>query len=329
MKNKTLLHKNFDNKKNMRTFVAIFLNPNSMRKFIYTLSMLIITSIFTCCTRYELEQDVVVGDGANRLTIKLSPFEKSGFDVNPSSRAIVGIDEVCTIINFAVFDSNGKKVASDNQASSSRSDFGTFNADLNDGEYNIVIVAHSTAGNATISKPDSIRFTDNKLSDTFSYYEHISLKGNLTKEICMKRCVAMFRLQLTERIPQNIKFLKFYYTGGSSTLNATTGFGKVNSRQTEIREVPEEAYTSKNNIFEVYTIPHSTDDELKMTISGLAEDGKSELDQRVFENVPVTQGQITTFSGNIFNTGDAQDISSPFKLSITADNYWSEKKYSF
>lgn len=300
-----------------------------MKKFTYILSLLILSTIFTCCTRYELEEDAVVGNGTNRLTLKLSPFEKSGFDVNPSSRTVVGIDEVCTIINFAIFDSNGKKVASDNQTSSSRSDFGTFNADLNDGEYNIVIVAHSTAGNATISKPDSIRFADNKLSDTFSYYEHISLKGNLTKEINMKRCVAMFRLQLTERIPQNIKFLKFYYTGGSSTLNATTGFGKVNSRQTEIREIPEEAYTSKNNFFEVYTIPHSTDGELKMTISGLAEDGKSELDQRVFENVPITQGQITTYTGNIFNTGDAPEMSSPFKLSISADDYWSEKKYSF
>ena len=300
-----------------------------MKKFTYILSLLILSAIFTCCTRYELEEESVVGNGKNRLKLTLSPFEKSDFDVNPSSRAVVSISEVCSIINYAVFDSNGKKVATMNQ-NSGNSDFGTFTADLNDGEYDIVIVAHSNTGNATLSKPDSIRFADNKLSDTFSYHEHISLSGNISKQITMKRCVAMFRLRLTERIPQNIKFLKFYYTGGSSTLNATTGFGKVNSRQTEIREVPGKAYTSMENIFEVFTIPHSTDDELKMTVSGLAEDGKSELDQRVFENVPVTQGQITTFSGNIFNTGDSDySPSSPFQITLTANNSWTEQKYSF
>lgn len=299
-----------------------------MKKFTYILSLLILSAIFTCCTRYELEEGSVVGNGKNRLKLTLSPFEKSDFDVNPSSRAVVSISEVCTIINFAVFDSNGKKVATMNQ-NSGNSNFGTFTADLNDGEYDIVIVAHSTAGNATISKLDSIRFTDNKLSDTFSYHEHISLKGNLTKEISMKRCVAMFRLQLTERIPQNIKQLKFYYTGGSSTLNAITGFGKVNSRQTEIREVPEKAYTSANNIFAVYTIPHSTDDELKMTISAIVEEGTTEYEETVFENVPVTQGQITTFSGNIFHTDIDNPSSAPIQYIISAENSWTEQKYSF
>ena len=300
-----------------------------MKRFAYILTLCILTITMTACTRYELQEETVSGDGKNMLTVKVSPFEKSNFDVNPTSRAIVGIDEVCSRINFAIFDSNGKKVASTNQDGNTGNGFGTFKAALNDGEYDIVIVAHSTGGNATISKPDSIRFTDNKVSDTFSYYEHITLSGNLTKEIILKRCVAMFRLQLTERIPSNIKYLKFYYTGGSSTLDAKTGFGRVNSRQTEIREVPEAAYTSYDNTFEIYTIPHSTNDELKLTISALAADGKSELDEKTFDIIPVTQGQITSYTGTIFNTNDYQSPSMPLNLDIKADNNWTEKKYNF
>lgn len=303
-----------------------------MKRFAYIITLCILAVAMTACTRYELEDDAeVIGNGKNRLTLKLSPFEKSNFDVNPSSRAIVGINEVCSRISFAIFDSNGKKVASANQDSKTGNGFGTFNADLNDGVYDLVIVAHSTGGNATIAKPDSIRFTDNKVSDTFSYYERITLNGNLTKEIVIRRCVAMFRLQLTERIPKSVKFLKFYYTGGSSALDATTGFGCINSRQTEIREVSENAHTSTDNSFEIYTIPHSTDGELKITITALAADGKSELDQKVFENVPVSQGQITTFTGTIFNTSDdpIYSPSLPLNYVIKADNSWSERKYSF
>ncbi len=300
-----------------------------MKKLAYITTLCLLAVIMTACTRYELGEDVVSGNGKNMLTIRISPFEKSNFDVNPTSRAIVGINEVCSRINFAIFDSNGKKVASTNQDNNTGNGFGTFNAALDDGEYSIVIVAHSTGGNATISRPDSIRFADNKVSDTFAYYEHITLTGNLTKEIVMKRCVAMFRLQLTERIPANIKYLKFYYTGGSSTLDATTGFGRVNSRQTEIREVPEAAYTSYDNIFEIYTIPHSTNDELKLTISALAADGKSELDEKTFDVIPVTQGQITRFTGTIFNTNDYPSPSMPINFVIKADNNWTEKKYSF
>lgn len=303
-----------------------------MKRFAYIITLCILAVTMTACARYELEEDdEVIGNGENRLTLKLSPFEKGNFDVNPSSRAIVGINEVCSRISFAIFDSNGKKVASANQDSKTGNGFGTFNADLNDGVYDLVIVAHSTGGNATIAKPDSIRFTDNKVSDTFSYYERITLDGNLTKEIVIRRCVAMFRLQLTEKIPESVKFMKFYYTGGSSALDAKTGFGCINSRQTEIREVPESAYTSKDNSFEIYTIPHSTDGELKITVSGLAADGKSELDQIVFENVPISQGQITTYTGTIFNVSDDPTYSPslPTSFTVKANDSWTELKRNF
>lgn len=288
------------------------------------------------CTRYELEENEVVGEGSNRLTLKVSPFQKSNFDVNPSSRSVVGVNEVCSRIGFAVFDINGKKVVSANQEVNSAMSFGTLQADLNDGVYDIVIVGHSTGGNATLSKPDSIRFTDNKLSDTFSYYERIAVNSSLTREITLKRSVAMFRLQLEERIPANIRYLKFYYSGGSSTLNAVTNLGRINSRQTELREIPESAYSSSNNVFEIYTIPHTLDDVLKITITGLAADGKSELDEIVLEDVPVTQGQITTYKGVIFNTEDNGGNNNgggnggalrSLNYVISADNSWTERTF--
>lgn len=47
----------------------------------------------------------------------------------------------------------------------------------------------------------------------------------------------MFRLVIKDEIPEQAKKIKFYYTGGSSTLNAKTGYGCVNSKQTEILDL--------------------------------------------------------------------------------------------
>ena len=290
----------------------------------------LIALLFCSCTRYELESDSHVGDGSNRLIIQVSPFEQTGFGINPASRGLVSVDKVCTRLGFAAFDEQGKKVASVNQDTNTGSCFGTFQADLNDGIYDIVIVGHSTNGNATIAKPDSIRFADNKLTDTFAYHTQLTLSGNLTKEITMQRSVTMFRLNLKEKIPTNVKQLKFYYTGGSSALNAVTNLGRIQSRQTELRDVPANAYTSADNIFEIYTIPHTANDELKITITALAEDGKTELYEKVFENVPISQGKITTYKGTLFNiSDDDQPQLAPLKYIVTAEDYWTEETYTF
>ncbi|MCF0244893.1 MAG: hypothetical protein HUK06_08970 [Bacteroidaceae bacterium] len=288
-------------------------------------AILIASLFFAGCTKYNLDDDNIIGEGDSRLTLTISPFETGDFGINPASR--IGINEVCTRIGFAVFDANNKKVASANQ-NVKDAGFGTISANISNGVYDVVIVAHSTGGNTTIAKPDSIRFADNKLSDIFTYHEKITVNGNVSKQITMKRSVAMFRLVLEERIPTEVKQLKFYYTGGSSALNAVTNLGKINSRQTEIIDVPQEAYTQSSNIFEVYTIPHEINDALKMTVTGLGADGSTIIAEKIFEEVPVTQGKITIYKGIMFD-GNSGASESPFSLSLTTNDVWTEQTYNF
>lgn len=76
----------------------------------------------------------------------------------------------------------------------------------------------------------------------------------------------MFRLVLTdEEIPSSVSKLKFYYVGGSSTFNPSTGYGCVNSKQTEIRTIANGVTT-----FSIFTLPHTEDDVLtKLTVTPL------------------------------------------------------------
>ena len=122
--------------------------------------------------------------------------------------------------------------------------------------------------------------------------------------------------------------MKFYYTGGSSTLDATTGYGCVNSRQTEYRKVASEAYDGESS-YDLYTFPHDSggDEKLQMEISAL--DGTSSSATvkyvRTIDDVPVKPNVITRYSGNFF--GESPDGGRSFHFSV--DSEWGEEQFNY
>ena len=133
----------------------------------------------------------------------------------------------------------------------------------------------------------------------------------------LTRAVAMFRLVLTdEEIPSNVAKLKFYYTGGSSTFSPSTGYGCVNSKQTEIRTVAPGLTT-----FDIYTMPHAEDDVLtRLTVTALDANDNT-VKERIFEDVPVTRNQIARYTGSFFGSGGS-DHQTDGTFRLTANPDW-------
>lgn len=245
------------------------------------------------------------------LTLYVSDFSQTDF----VSRASAPLKNKCSRLGFSIFNESGKKVKVINQEFSNDG-FGTFALNVPDGVYDVVVVGHSTEGSTTISKPDSIRFKNNKVTDTASYYEQITVNGKTSKSITLQRSVAMVRFVVKGVVPENVKQFKFYYTGGSSALNAVTNFGRIKSKQTEYRSVPDDYHTKSGGIFEIFTIPHAKDGELKITVTALDEAGNS-VKETVFEKVPVTQEVITVWELNMFGEpegGDGSESLSPMMM---------------
>lgn len=146
---------------------------------------------------------------------------------------------------------------------------------------------------------DMLTFKNNKVTDSFlkTFNLEMTDEPHDPVNVTLERRVAMFRLVLTDSvIPDDARQFKFYYTGGSSTLCLTTGYGNVNSRQTEYRLI-------EGNIYEVYTFPHEEEGTLKMTISALNE-AEDVIGEAVFEGVPVKVNHITTYTGSFFSAGN-------------------------
>lgn len=166
------------------------------------------------------------------------------------------------------------------------------------------------------------------LSDTFSWSDDITVgEGNgLDVDVSMHRVVAMVRFVTTDKVPDNISTLQFYYTGGSSTLDGLTGNGCVNSRQT-VKIAITDDMKGKTAKFEIYTFPKSDSKELKIEVTGLGPTGEA-VYSHTFGNVPVSRNQITQFTGALFSDNPVTgDTSSKFML--TTDDEWLTVDKSF
>ena len=232
------------------------------------------------------------------------------------TRAIEPIGKVCTKLTISLYNEEGQRVYSVNKKSTD-ADFANATTKLAEGKYHLVIVAHSNEKNATTTNINKITFEGNKLSDTFHYYKEIELvAGGNNIDVVMERVTAMFRLEIADQIPENVKQLKFYYTGGSSTLSGFTGAGAVNSRQTEIRNIQ-----AGVNTYEVYTFPQSEDKKLKMTVTALDASGET-ICMRSFEEVPVSKNVITRYKGSFFTNITPPTAADNYKFSISANTDW-------
>ena len=214
-----------------------------------------------------------------------------------TSGEAIPLEKVCSRLSLAIFDGEEKVKVINTLASDEG--YGNLSFALDEGEYRVVIIGHNGTGNCTISSPEKVKFASNKLTDTFYYYGKLILTdGEETEEsIELRRAVAQFKVHITDtEIPAEAHSIKFYYTGGSSTLDATTGYGCVNSRQTETFKL-----VKGQRDYSVYTFPHEDSEGLNMKINILNSDAKSirELEK---DGIEVKRNYITKADISIADT---------------------------
>ena len=197
------------------------------------------------------------------------------------------LEDYCSRLSIAIFDGEEKVKTLNLKAEDGYKDIGI---NLEAGKYRMVAIGHNGSGNCTISSPEKVKFYKNKMTDTFFYYGTFNvIDGEDTDDyILLNRAVAQFKVHITvATIPAEAHSIKFYYTGGSSTLDAVTGYGCVQSRQTETFKLQE-----GERDYSVYTFPREENKGLKMTINILDADAQS-IKEYSKEGVPVKCNNIT------------------------------------
>lgn len=196
--------------------------------------------------------------------------DEDGFDEGDEKIEGKPLEDYCSRLSIAIFDGEEKVKTLNLKAEDGYEDIGI---NLDAGKYRMVAIGHNGNGNCTISSPEKVKFYKNKMTDTFFYYGTFNvIDGEDTDDyILLNRAVAQFKVHITDAtIPAEAHSIKFYYTGGSSTLDAVTGYGCVKSRQTENFKLQE----GKRD-YSVYTFPREENKGLKMTINILDADAQS------------------------------------------------------
>ena len=300
-----------------------------MKKYLFFALALLMTA----CEKPVLDEDVITAKEANVIlhftqyewTEQREPFElarrwpsrdgQRRSQQEAFTRAATDITELCSRLNIALFDADGTKVKTVAQKEGD-ANYGTVALSLAAGTYQLVVIAHNGEGSATITSEEKVTFPNNKVTDTFYYYGDLVVTSEKQSyDLTLTRAVAMFRLVLTdEEIPATVAKLKFYYTGGSSTFSPRDGYGCVNSKQTEVRPI------AADGIYEIYTLPHTEDDLLtKLTVTAL-DANDNIIQEKVFEDIPVTRNQVTRYTGSFFGSSGGETGSGDFHM--TADPDW-------
>lgn len=274
------------------------------------------TYLLVACEKVQLQESTSSEEA--KVVFRVVSYTQMPFTSSQLRQAPVRIDEACSRISFAIFEGD-TKVKSVNQTKGSN-DFGTLSITLPKGTYRLVAIAHNGTGAATISSAEKISFPNNKCTDTFYICQDFTVSENSEYDLIMKRATAMFRFVIEDSIPKQVENMKFYYTGGSSTLDATTGFGCVNSKQTEYRKIIDET-GRKNNSFDIFTFPHNIQDTLKMTVTALTSSDVT-MKERTFDAIPVKQNYITQYSGTFFDAVSGEgDLDIHFQVDTTWVQY--------
>lgn len=293
-----------------------------MRKLTFILCLVFGVVLSSCQKVVFDDEEPEIEAGKIRLTLNVNQFDMLDFSSMPSRSQ--DIANLCTHICLGVYQ-NGERTKQVNQKSTDK-DYGTLSVDLSEGTYQLVIIAHNSSSNPTMTNPEKVTFGTG-LGDTFTWTQAVNLDKNTKMDIKMSRAVAKFRLVTTDNIPSNVKSMKFYYTGGSSTINALTGIGNVNSKQTEVVNVTDDM-AGKPGTFEVYSFPKDDENILNMTITALDANGET-LFQHVFESVPISRNKITQYTGEFFTDGGTSESKNYSIIGLTTDDEWSSISKTF
>lgn len=231
-----------------------------------------------------------------------------------------------THLSFVVYQ-NGAKVTALNQTDGDNG-YGQASLTLTPGNYQVLVLAHSSNGNPTQTNPEKLQFTNAMgYTDTFYFYDGITVTSEpQTHNVELERCTALLRFVINDEMPAGVSYLRFYYTGGSGALNARTGWGCVDSKQTvniDVDPAAGQPYT-----FDLYTIPKEQQASLNLTVTAYGEDGVEVVKERTFKNIPVERNKITEFKGSFFtespndNPGENPPSSSSDTFVISADTQW-------
>lgn len=292
------------------------------KQTVLMLAWLVVTAVgLASCEKMVLSEDDASAVSKVKdptLVLRVTATETRA-DVNPG--------DVWETLIFQVYNQDSVKVA-DIIQTNDESSFGTAAFSLDEGDYRVVIVGHSSAGNPSVRKLSTVEFSKTTgYSDTFYAKADVHVTAHAKEQsITLQRATSLLRFKTTDGVPSDVKSIKFAFEGGSSVLDLNTGYGTTASKQEVFIDI-DPAQTDQPLVADLYTILRADEASVKLVVTAysvpkadVTTDNVESvtLYSRDFKSqpIPMLHHQITEFEGLFF----AKQISVPF--AVSADVTW-------
>ncbi|MBR1801031.1 MAG: hypothetical protein IJ767_05985 [Bacteroidaceae bacterium] len=298
-------------------------------KILKLLFVPLILFFFTCCEKAILDEEETgqkettsTAKTKGNVTLCMSELESQSFQTIAK-----GTDkELPNHLCFVIYDMGGNRLKQVNQTSG-MADFGQATFQLDKGTYQLVLLAHSSAKNPTMTNLSKVQFNNSiGYTDTYMYYSTLTVGDQpLQLEFTLDRIVALCRFVISDPIPEGATQMRFTYTGGSGHFSALTGLGITNSKQVVTRMVQA---GQQYQVFDLYTFLPDTEGTISLAATALDAAG-NDLCEWEYE-IPMAQNQITWLTGNFFTDGDEPPRQWTVTPNIDIDSHWgSEVFYTY
>ena len=278
-----------------------------MRTFGTMLVAVLLLTGFCSCEKMILDDDPAGSiEPEGNVVIRANVY-----DIVPLDKTRAGqlIGDYCTKLCFVVFEDGVQK----KKILQKKGDdgFGQVSTTLPEGNYQLLVLAHSSTSNPSLAKPDFIQFKNaDGFSDTFYYYGNLVVAAEpKTYDVTMQRATSMLRVIITGQLPAELSRIRVYYTGESGVFNAVEGWGgSVNSKQYIFYDVAEQAAPLT---LEAYTFLRDDLGSLDVTLT--AYDAKDYvIAERTLENIPMKNRMVTEYSGALFSSSSVNELGFTF-----------------
>lgn len=289
-----------------------------MKRTIIAMLMLVAMMGLSACEKAVLdeqqqeEKKPLEGNVIIRTSMyNIVPFE---------TRAVQSVADFSNTLQFILYQ-DGTKVKGVTQKKS-EGNYGQIGLTLEPGTYKLLVLAHSSTGNPTVSDPTAIHFTNNDgYSDTFYYYGDIEVTTEQTTyNVTLQRATSMVRVIIQDEIPSNVQRIRLYYTGESGVFNAATGMGGTTNSQQSIMFNASGA--SSPLTLCAYTFLRNETGTLNMTITAYGSDASDIIAEKELTNIPMKNHMVTEYSGYLFSTPPTPPTDVDATFNLTAETSW-------
>ncbi len=216
------------------------------------------------------------------------------------------------ILQFEIFNKSDKSVAHIIQ-NEGDDEYGTASVQLTPGTYKVSVLAHSLMGEPQFDSPTRVDiFSKNDFSDVFFSYSVITVESAAQEhEITLQRATALVRFHTKDVVPDEVKSFRFFYSGGSSTLNLGDGLGIGSANQTLTFNVTD-SMRGKPLSVDLYTFKVSKNETINLTVNAY----KTTLEATPIVQympakeyvIPIKHGEISDCTTTFFSDADDTEI---------------------